>query len=544
MVERPRSLSRWTICVLVAAALLPEGGGGATALGRGTFNALDEFSGQPETILRGHPPIVRVQHAVSSLQRRRSQLSWHYNQVVRSCDLLLVEAELADGRLAILQYNDGEAMAEVLAAMHDFGGQAEVLSSACSFISSMSMGRDARVVLARLGAVDLIVAAVKAHPENAVLLERACGALINLAIDRSISAAIGAAGGIRAVLQAVSFATAGLAEVSREKEESVQRLRGVLKFGLAALANLAAVSSNADIIGEEDGISMIIEAVSMAFAEDVEQYAETIMHAAELLQNVASGAQNRQRIVKSGGADLLARIVLRVDATSPEIGPGDIHGASMMLFAKLLADVDTRSAVLDMEADESILPLVFESMELYRSHAKAQESGCRLVSTLCSIAESSSDVFAAQLHTYSQHYSRLSARALEHHGASHEGVAEACRAVCEQLLELRCMPRFRNLGQAGLPVKPLHGDGQRRHGINDVEDPGSGSAVPIILHELAQASFGVQAELACQKLIELVEHEAGAMAAFNALHPLMRWCECRKPLDSRFDALSPNRTKW
>jgi hypothetical protein len=163
-------------------------------------------------------------------------------------------------------------------------------------------------------------------------------------------------------------------------------------------------------------------------------------------------------------------------------------------------------------------------MELYRSHAKAQESGCRLVSTLGSIAESSSDLFAAQFYAYSQHYSRLSARALEHHGASHEGVAEACRAVCEQLLELRCMLRFRHLGQvpAGLPLKPLHGDGQRRHGINDVEDPGSKSVVPIILHELAQASFGAQAEVACQKLTEIVEDEAGAMAAFKALHPLMR----------------------
>ena len=71
---------------------------------------------------------------------------------------------------------------------------------------------------------------------------------------------------------------------------------GVLKIGLAALANLAAAPSNADLIGEEDGVEMTVEAVYVALesasvrleAPDLEM----LMHAAEVLRNLACSATN------------------------------------------------------------------------------------------------------------------------------------------------------------------------------------------------------------------------------------------------------------
>jgi hypothetical protein len=202
-------------------------------------------------------PLVR--QAVVLMQRSRSQAD-----VLSACDTLGKIAEGHEGRIAIVDYQEGEALQAVTTAMSDFGGHPDLLASACNFISHMSMGNGARVALAQQGAAELIVAAINTHHEHAKLLEYACGALINLAIDRSISIHIGAAGGIRAVMQSLVFATSA-SDVSLQDKVpgSSHEVKGevqhdVLRIGLAALSNLAAASSNAELIGEEDGVCVCV----------------------------------------------------------------------------------------------------------------------------------------------------------------------------------------------------------------------------------------------------------------------------------------------
>jgi hypothetical protein len=101
---------------------------------------------------------------------------------------------------------------------------------------------------------------------------------------------------------------------------------GVLKIGLAALANLAAAPSNADLIGEEDGVEMTVEAVYVALesasvrleAPDLEM----LMHAAEVLRNLACSATNRRRIVGSGGMDLVMRTMLEATRHAADTAAG------------------------------------------------------------------------------------------------------------------------------------------------------------------------------------------------------------------------------
>ena len=108
-------------------------------------------------------------------------------------------------------------------------------------------------------------------------------------------------------MQAMAFATVGDREPERAPGEGMHP--SVFNMALAALANLAAEPSNADLIGEEDGVEMTVEAVSAALdsasvhGEEPDQ--EMLLHAAEVLRNLASSAMNRQRIVRSGGMGLV-----------------------------------------------------------------------------------------------------------------------------------------------------------------------------------------------------------------------------------------------
>jgi hypothetical protein len=170
---------------------------------------------------------------VAVLQRSRKEAD-----ILRACESLGEASESRQGRDEIVAYRDGEAMEAVTAAMQDFGGEPDILASACNFISHMSMGMRARAALAQLGAVELIVAAIKAHSENSNLLEHACGAFINLAIDRSISTHIGAVGGIRAAMQTVTFAT-GVSDISPHEQEQVlgeQRAREGVQHAVMGIA--------------------------------------------------------------------------------------------------------------------------------------------------------------------------------------------------------------------------------------------------------------------------------------------------------------------
>ena len=200
-----------------------------------------------------------IQQAVLLLQESRSR-----TDVLRAMDTLGEAAGNYGGREAIARFRHGEALLAVVSAMTDFSGQPEIIASACSFISSMSMGKKPRAALAQASAVELIVSALNIHSEHPGVLEQCCGrwiipfsrtaaphacrrladapacarphtrtyarthihtgAFINLSIDSAISSRIAAAGGVRAVMQTMAFATVGGREQVTNLKSTLDRV--------------------------------------------------------------------------------------------------------------------------------------------------------------------------------------------------------------------------------------------------------------------------------------------------------------------------------
>ena len=111
-----------------------------------------------------------IQQAVLLLQESRSR-----TDVLRAMETLGEAAGQYGGREAIARFRHGEALLAVVSAMTDFSGHPEIIASACSFISSMSMGKKPRAALAQAAAVELIVSALNIHSEHPGVLEQCCG---------------------------------------------------------------------------------------------------------------------------------------------------------------------------------------------------------------------------------------------------------------------------------------------------------------------------------------------------------------------------------
>jgi hypothetical protein len=494
-----------------------------------------------------------IRQAVVSLQRSRR------TDVLNACDTLTALANHGhQAREAILLYKEGEALLEVLSAITDFGGDAEVLASACSLIAILSIGIEARIVFAELGAVDLIVSVLKTHPDNAAVLEHACDALINLAIDRRISVHFGSAGGVRAVLQALAFATVGNSEVESHKPRQGWRVHdGVLKSSLLALANLAAASPNADLIGEEGGVEMAVEAVNFAFEDSRRMAAEvpldTLVHAVELLRNLAFSPSNRLRIVESGGVELVAGAIRTHQAASsspapsrthqaaqtgtrnhaadeeatkggtsiPSLeaaGPRSILEAGLHLLAKLTADPETRHAVLDAET----MQLGPSTLADFARHPSVLASACRMVSSLLRALDdhheradprttlSRRQAAALERALLAGNVLERAAMTVDMH-AAHEGVGLYCRKVCESLTE-RARARWSGDEEVH-PVVPL---------LHELRAGGKGGGQGVVLEmscrALTDVVDGLGEELALNVSSALLERMGALAQHGRAMH--------------------------
>ena len=441
---------------------------------------------------------VRALHEIADAPEQTAEAA--VLNLAQELDLLVSVAESQAGRRAIL--DDGDALEAVVHTMASFGEYADVLASGCNLISVLCMGLEARAALARLGAVELVVSMINVHSEHPVLLEQACGALINLAIDRGISVNVGAAGGIRGVLQSLAFSTVGSDEsraIGWVGTRSKGMHHGLLKMAMAALANLAAVMPNADLIAEEDGVYLIVEAMELALedasGEDGDGLldVETQVHAADLLRNLAESAQNRQHIVDSGGVQLLARLI----PSSPSAS-----AAGLGLMAKLLRDSETLHGVFTKHS----IPLITAALGDVQADAAVQESACLLALAALPHLHDETNEQAhipglALLDEQLSRYHETAACAVEVHSA-HAGVATVCRELCGGLMRRR----RRDLVAAHQPIVEIL--------IEELQssiEPGRGDS-----SVSARTGKAVLLEMACDALTEVVDEVLEAVSAGNA----------------------------
>ena len=446
---------------------------------------------------------VRALHEIADAPEQTAEAA--VLKLAQELDLLVSVAESQAGRRAIL--DDGDALEAVVHTMASFGEYADVLASGCSLISVLCMGLEARAALARLGAVELVVSMIKLHSEHPVLLEQACGALINLAIDRAISVNVGAAGGIRGVLQSLAFSTVGSDEsraIGWAGTRSKGMHHGLLKMAMAALANLAAVMPNAELIAEEDGVYLIVEAMELALedanGEDGDGLLdmETQVHAADLLRNLAESAQNRQHIVDSGGVQLLARLI----PSSPSAS-----AAGLGVMAKLLRDSETLHGVFTKHS----IPLITAALGHLQADAAVQESACLLALAALPHLHDETNEQAhipglALLDEQLSRYHETAALAVEVHSA-HAGVATVCRELCGGLMRRR----RRDLAAAHQPIVKIL--------IEELEssiEPGRGDS-----SVSSRSGKAVLLEMACDALTEVVDEVLEAVSASNVSAALL-----------------------
>jgi len=297
---------------------------------------------------------------------------------------------------------------------------------------------------------------------------------------------------------------------------------GVLKIGLAALANLAAAPSNADLIGEEDGVEMTVEAVNVALSVRGEAPdMEMLMHAAEALRNLASSATNRRRLLGSGGLDLVMRTMLEAtrhaaDTTAggtPHTHTSDMHSATLHLLARLAEDEELRDAVLLPSA----ITQVQTGMAAFEEHPGVQASACRFLSTLLQAEEdeehaetSTPSAHAAALDERNSEYFAMAARAVHRHHAD-VGVRDGCWALCESLARRRWRqePTSVSLASSESLVATLVRDLTHVHAAVAADSAG--------LPEVA-----ARLEMACMKLTEIAVDEIELVLAMNVSAALLR----------------------
>ena len=308
-------------------------------------------------------------------------------------------------------------------------------------------------------------------------------------------------------MQAMAFATVGDREPERAPGEGMHP--SVFNMALAALANLAAEPSNADLIGEEDGVEMTVEAVSAALdsasvhGEEPDQ--EMLLHAAEVLRNLASSAMNRQRIVRSGGMGL----VVGEAAGSPADGAhtSDMTSATLHLLARLAEDAAVRDTVLVWP---SAVAHVHTGMAAFPEHAGVQESACRFLSTLLQAADDEEHSHTAvALDKTNTQYFAMAARAVHRHHAD-AGLKDACWALYQGLAQRRWRqePSTASSGSSESLVTHLVRDLQHVDAAG-----GADSAAPEVAAML---------EMACMKLTEIAVDEMEVMLEMNVTEALLR----------------------
>lgn len=194
-------------------------------------------------------------------------------------------------KLAAIEYKDlaQEVCASgVLAAEHVLdvmrsGVGPEQLAQGCSGLSKLAERDASRAEILAKGAVDVICAAMAAHPQDALVQEKACLALSNLAIGPGEVEV--RSKGLQLILTAMHTHRAS---------------RQVQLKGCRALANCAFSSDGEADVLAQGGVGSTLAAMT-AHPDDAQIQEE----GADALANLAGGEPGKTEILRAGGLEVL-----------------------------------------------------------------------------------------------------------------------------------------------------------------------------------------------------------------------------------------------
>lgn len=173
----------------------------------------------------------------------------------------------------------------ILARMHDHNSQPRLLENACRAIINLAVNDSVESAIVAQGGVHAIVAAMQSHPGDVGVQTQGAWALRNLSFALRNKLAVARGGGIGAVLAAMR-AHPNVSEVQ--------------EHGLWALRNLSAADELKSAISEANGIETALSAMKRHL-----QHGGVQKQGCGALANLAADAYNRSHIGQIGGIEII-----------------------------------------------------------------------------------------------------------------------------------------------------------------------------------------------------------------------------------------------
>ena len=127
----------------------------------------------------------------------------HSADVVRPAFAALESIVGGDDEAKRVAAGEAGAIEAVVAAMRAHGSNAEVQKQGCWALENMACDAENKVKAGSAGAIEVVVAAMRAHASNAGVQQRGCGALMNMTFNDENKVKAGSAGAIESVVAAM-----------------------------------------------------------------------------------------------------------------------------------------------------------------------------------------------------------------------------------------------------------------------------------------------------------------------------------------------------
>eukprot|EP01013_Petalomonas_cantuscygni_P008339 TRINITY_DN21055_c0_g1_i1.p1 TRINITY_DN21055_c0_g1~~TRINITY_DN21055_c0_g1_i1.p1 ORF type:complete len:1427 (+),score=130.29 TRINITY_DN21055_c0_g1_i1:164-4282(+) len=219
----------------------------------------------------------------------------------------------------------------ILAAMKRFAWKPLLMTRAISAILHLSRHEGANAELSRLGAIPMIVFAMRSHPDDVPMLAAAASALWSMATRKENKVAIAVYLGVRQIV------------------EMMDRFPGevdLLTPACAALSSVAANPANLVLIAQLGGIKTLIETMRRYLHRD---QLRLLSRAVTAICSLALGEQNKVIIAQAGGINY----VLRCMDMFPHVPEILARGSSAL--CNLSAHVDNTRIIADLGGIDVIL---------------------------------------------------------------------------------------------------------------------------------------------------------------------------------------------
>eukprot|EP00940_MAST-03C_sp_MAST-3C-sp2_P001689 g1689.t1 len=245
---------------------------------------------------------------------------------------------------------------DVAFAMKKYQGNEELQREALHMLMLFAYNdAERQKEIARLGGIEAIVRAMRAHRSIVGIQDYACGALANLANNAENQKRIVKEGGIDAVLRAM---------------ESHKASEGVQAQGCGALSNIAMATNgteNAERIAKEDGIAVVLRAMEThKTIESVQLYGVVA------LQKIGCTAELLKRIGTEGGVEAILRAM-----ESQEKSEGIQQFGCTALY-NLALDAENQKRI----AKKGGIAAVLRAMESHKKSEGVQLQGCMALACL------------------------------------------------------------------------------------------------------------------------------------------------------------------